>query len=121
MVDCKLRPLIHRFGPFLFKQHHLERLSRLDAGQNTTHSHSEPNIRCRNRNSTFFCVFIHDAGNIEGPLYDETRRIKPRYTLAFDSDECYGPAPFAPVYYSRWLASTPGVLYVVNSIALSKR
>jgi hypothetical protein len=53
--------------------------------------------------------------------YDTTPHIKPRYALAFDSDECYGPAPFAPVSYSRWLASTPGVLYVVNSNALSKR
>jgi hypothetical protein len=53
--------------------------------------------------------------------YDETPHIKPRYTVAFDPDKCYGPAPFAPVYYSQWLASRPGVLYVVNSIALSKR
>jgi len=53
--------------------------------------------------------------------YDETPHIKPRYTVAFNSDKCYGPAPFAPVYYSQWLASRPGVLYVVNSIALSKR
>jgi hypothetical protein len=53
--------------------------------------------------------------------YGETPHIKPRYAVASDPNECYGPAPFAPVEYSRWLASKPGVLYSVNYIAPSMR
>jgi hypothetical protein len=45
--------------------------------------------------------------------YDLTPHIQPRYGISFDPNECYGPAPFAPVHYSRWLASEPGTLYVV--------
>ncbi len=46
--------------------------------------------------------------------HDATPRIRPIYGIAFDPNACYGPAPFAPVHYSRWLASTPGTLYVVR-------
>jgi hypothetical protein len=45
--------------------------------------------------------------------HDLTPHIQPRYGISFDPDACYGPAPFAPVRYSRWLASGPGTLYVV--------
>jgi hypothetical protein len=46
--------------------------------------------------------------------YDYTPHIHPRYGVSFDPNACYGPAPFAPVHYSRWLASKPGTLYVVD-------
>jgi hypothetical protein len=46
--------------------------------------------------------------------YDETPHIHPVYGISFDPGACYGPAPFAPVHYSRWLASKPGTLYVVK-------
>lgn len=46
--------------------------------------------------------------------YDKTPHIKPLYGVSYDPDECLGPAPFAPVHYSRWLASKPGALYVVR-------
>jgi hypothetical protein len=52
-------------------------------------------------------------------FYDETPHIHPLYSVSFDPNACYGPAPFTPVHYSRWLASQPGTLYVVN--ALPKR
>jgi hypothetical protein len=41
--------------------------------------------------------------------------VKPRYSVSFDPNACDGPAPFAPVSYSRWLASKPGTIYVVHS------
>jgi hypothetical protein len=46
-----------------------------------------------------------------------TPHIHSVYSIAFDRDECYGPALFAPVQYSRWMASTPGSLYVVRAAA----
>jgi hypothetical protein len=48
--------------------------------------------------------------------YDETPHIHPLYGISFDPNACYGPAPFAPMHYSRWLASAPGTLYVVRSL-----
>jgi hypothetical protein len=39
--------------------------------------------------------------------------ITPRYAISFDPNACQGPTAFAPVHYSRWLASQPGTLYVV--------
>jgi hypothetical protein len=48
---------------------------------------------------------------------DHTPHIKPLYSVSFDPNACDGPAPFAPVNYSRWLASKPGTLYVVRSTA----
>jgi len=53
------------------------------------------------------------AGTCEVNGYDLTPHIQPRYGISFDPDACYGRAPFAPVRYSRWLASGPGTLYVV--------
>jgi hypothetical protein len=53
--------------------------------------------------------------------YDATPHIHPLYGISFDPNACNGPAPFAPVTYSRWLASTPGTLYVVNFVAPSKQ
>jgi hypothetical protein len=52
--------------------------------------------------------------------YDLTPHIQPQYGISFDPHACYGPAPFAPVHYSRWLASAPGTLYVVYYIAPPK-
>lgn len=53
--------------------------------------------------------------------YDFTPIIHPIYGIAFYPDVCYGPAPFAPVHYSRWFAGSPGTLYVVNYLDPSKR
>ena len=47
--------------------------------------------------------------------------IKPLFGVSFDPDECYGPAPIAPVHYSRWLTRSPGTLYVVRYTNASKR
>jgi hypothetical protein len=52
--------------------------------------------------------------------FDITPHIHPLYVVSFDPNACYGPAPFAPVNYSRWLASKPGTLYVVNDTPPSK-
>ncbi len=46
--------------------------------------------------------------------YDYTPHIHPIYGPSFDPNACYGPAPFAPVHYSRWPYRTPGTLYVVR-------
>ncbi len=46
--------------------------------------------------------------------YEDTPHIHPRYGISFQPDVCNGPAPFASVHYSRWLASSPGTLYVVR-------
>ena len=54
------------------------------------------------------------AGTCVMYWHDETPHIHPIYGTAFHPNICYGPAPFAPVHYSRWLASTPGTLYVVR-------
>lgn len=54
------------------------------------------------------------TGNCSMNVFDRTPHIQPRYGISFDPNACYGPAPFAPVHYSRWLASEPGTLYVVN-------
>jgi len=45
--------------------------------------------------------------------HDDTPHINPHYAISFDPNACYGPAPFAPVGYSRWPFQTPGTLYVV--------
>jgi len=47
-------------------------------------------------------------------LWDSTPHIRPAYGVSFDPNACYGPAPFAPVHYSRWPYRTPGTLYVVR-------
>ncbi|HEY5214109.1 MAG TPA: hypothetical protein VIJ38_13925 [Acidobacteriaceae bacterium] len=44
-----------------------------------------------------------------------------QFRISFDPSACYGPAPFAPIHYSRWLASKPGTLYVVNGTAPSRQ
>ncbi len=44
----------------------------------------------------------------------QTPSIRPLYGISFDPNACYGPAPFAPVHYSRWPYRTPGALYVVR-------
>jgi hypothetical protein len=52
--------------------------------------------------------------------HDKTPHINPIYGISFDPNACYGPAPFAPVYYTRWLASSPEALYVVRYTPPSK-
>jgi hypothetical protein len=47
-------------------------------------------------------------------LYEDTPHIHPLYGISFEPDACDGPAPFAPVHFSRWPYSTPGTLYVVR-------
>ena len=51
---------------------------------------------------------------------DDTPHIHPLYGVSFQPNVCDGPAPFAPVHYSRWLASTPGTLYAVRYTPPSK-
>ncbi len=53
------------------------------------------------------------AGTCEVNAYDFTPHIRPRYGVSFDPNACYGPAPFAPMQYSRWPGAKPGTLYVV--------
>jgi len=60
------------------------------------------------------------AGNCPTNYYDTTPHIHAIYGISFDPNACHGPAPFTPVHYSRWLASTPGTLYVVRSTETSK-
>ena len=55
------------------------------------------------------------AGTCSMFLYDQTPHIRPLYSVSFDPHGCSGPAPFAPVHYSRWPYRTPGTLYVVHS------
>jgi hypothetical protein len=45
---------------------------------------------------------------------DDVPHIYPLYGVSFQPNVCNGPAPFAPVHYSRWLASSPGTLYAVR-------
>ena len=46
-----------------------------------------------------------------------TPYVHPLYGISFDPNACYGPAPFAPVHYSRWPYLKPGTLYVVRYTA----
>ncbi len=46
--------------------------------------------------------------------HDKTPHIHPIYGIAFDPNACYGPAPFTPLRYTRWLASSPEAIYVVR-------
>jgi hypothetical protein len=49
-----------------------------------------------------------------------TPHIRPLYSVSFSPDACYGPAPFAPVHYSRWPYRTPGTLYVIHYLPPAK-
>jgi hypothetical protein len=49
-------------------------------------------------------------------LYERSPVVQPLYGISFDPRACYGPAPFAPVTYSRWLTSKPGTLYVIKYV-----
>ncbi|MGA7157963.1 MAG: glycosyltransferase family 39 protein [Acidobacteriaceae bacterium] len=44
--------------------------------------------------------------------YNYFPHIHPIFGISFQPNVCDGPAPFAPVHYSRWLTSSPGTLYV---------
>jgi hypothetical protein len=84
-----------------------------------------------------FVVEVHRAGYVNSPLierpahaykpapplpagsctvvnHEQSPLIRPLYGISFDPNACYGPAPFAPVHYSRWPYRTPGTLYVVR-------
>lgn len=61
------------------------------------------------------------AGTCDVNGYDLTPHIRPLYGISFDPNVCYGPAPFAPVTYSEWLATGPGTLYVVYYTPSLKR
>ncbi|MGC9198733.1 MAG: hypothetical protein ACP5E5_07310 [Acidobacteriaceae bacterium] len=61
------------------------------------------------------------AGSCVMFRHDKTPHIRPIYGISFDPNACYGLAPFAPVHYSRWLASRPGSLYVVRYLPEAKR
>jgi len=61
-----------------------------------------------------------DPGTCPMHSSDQTPHVRPLYGVSFDPDACYGPAPFAPIAYSRWLAASPGILYVVRYTASSK-
>ena len=54
------------------------------------------------------------------PLYFDTPHIRPLYSVSFNPNICYGPAPFALVHYSRWPYRTPGTLYVVRYVPPSQ-
>jgi len=47
--------------------------------------------------------------------HEYTPHIHAIYSISYDSKECYGAAPFDPVHYSRWMSSTPGMLYLVRA------
>ena len=59
------------------------------------------------------------AGTCDMVWYDFYPHIHPLFGISFGPDDCYGPAPFAPVHYSRWPGLTPGTLYVVKYTAPS--
>jgi len=52
--------------------------------------------------------------------YDYFPHIHPLYGVSFDPNACYGPAPFAPVHYSRWPYRAPGTLYIVRYTPAAK-
>lgn len=60
------------------------------------------------------------AGTCKMFWHDMTPHITPIYGISFDPNACYGPAPFAPVQYSRWLSHSPGTLYVVRYTPTAK-
>ena len=56
------------------------------------------------------------AGTCKMFWHEKTPSITPLYGISFDPNACYSLAPFAPVHYTRWLASTPETLYVVRYV-----
>ena len=54
------------------------------------------------------------AGQCHAYFYDNTPHVHPLYGVSFTPNACAGPAPFAPVHFSRWPYRTPGTLYVVR-------
>ena len=60
------------------------------------------------------------SGPCQMKWYDYTPHIHPSYGISFNPNVCYGPAPFAPVRYSRWPYRTPGTLYVVRYRLLAR-
>jgi hypothetical protein len=64
--------------------------------------------------NTYLPPHARPTGLCDSFFLNKTPHIRPIYATSFDPNACYGPAPFAPVHYSRWLASSPGTLYVVK-------
>ena len=60
------------------------------------------------------------AGTCSMFWYDKTPHIHPLYGVSFNPNACYGPAPFAPIHYSRWPYRTPGTLFVVRYTPAAK-
>jgi len=60
------------------------------------------------------------AGQCHAYFYDYTPHVHPLYGFSFEPDVCAGPAPFAPVQFSRWPYRTPGRLYVVRYAPTAK-
>ncbi len=60
------------------------------------------------------------AGSCGMWYFDRTPHVRPLYGISFSPNACYGPAPFAPVHYSRWPYRTPGTLYVVRYVPPSQ-
>ena len=60
------------------------------------------------------------TGTCEISWHGATPHLRPIYGVSFDPNACYGPAPFAPVHYSRWPYREPGTLYVVRYLPPGK-
>ena len=60
------------------------------------------------------------AGQCHAYFYDNTPHVQPLYGIAYQPDVCAGPAPFAPVHYSRWPYRSPGTLYGVRYAPAAK-
>jgi hypothetical protein len=60
------------------------------------------------------------AGTCSMFWYDKTPHIHPLYGVSLNPSACYGPAPFAPIHYSRWPYRTPGTLFVVRYTPAAK-
>jgi Dolichyl-phosphate-mannose-protein mannosyltransferase len=59
-------------------------------------------------------ILPEPAGACPMNFAEETPHIRPLYGVSLDPNACYGPAPFAPIHYSRWPYRTPGTLYVIR-------
>jgi Dolichyl-phosphate-mannose-protein mannosyltransferase len=70
--------------------------------------------------NAYVLVPTFPAGTCPMFWYEKNPHIHPLYGVSFDPNACYGPAPFAPVHYSRWPYRTPGTLYAVRYTPPSK-
>ncbi len=66
---------------------------------------------------------VQSGGETPGYMYfvhKLYRKSVHKLSTSFDRNACYGPAPFAPIRYSRWLASNPGTVYVIRYTSPAK-